>query len=462
MSTDQCYSARSSTRTQVLDAIKRLTLSKNSSEQYNHDDAVKYFAAIKRVLKETYNPGDPGHGMEKLIEENTPGLPPEHPTNATSTFTSTAQNVLTQYQQQAAALNAQNLVGPNVLPLITDRTEAQDQADRLNLQNQAVIGAKEGATEGIVLQFGRDVTDSVLKTADGVDFKGIDEYHLYDLVQVCIQGADRPATGDILGHLINIISTRFDFRKKIINNVEALRSKTARLSTYGVNMDDTQIALIILANIEVAATQDYGNEFKTALQTIRRRYNYSHVHDATSIAAILTELAAADAVRQLKDAPAPSKGFANAVAEQYSTFAQLLQGAATYIDSDDDEGTAAAASDDDRSASSSKRGRKKDRKKDKKKSSKRDKSRSKSRSKIKHKCPHCKAQKRGSEHPKHIPYDKCNWNPEYKGYRMGWVCKILGIDYKPRKEFSQELGGYAKSAQTSSDESSSSSDSDSS
>ena len=126
-----------------------------------------------------------------------------------------------------------------------------------HLQNHAVIGAKEGTTEAIVLQFGRDVTDSVLKTADGVDFKGIDEYHLYDLVQVCIQGADRPATGDILGHLIEIISTRFDFRKKIINNVEALRAKTARLSTYGVNMDDTQIALIILANIEVTSTQEY-------------------------------------------------------------------------------------------------------------------------------------------------------------------------------------------------------------
>ena len=78
MSTDQCYSALSSTRTQVLDAIKRLTLSKNSSEQYNHDDAVKYFASIKRVLKETYNPGDPGHGMEKLVDENTPGLPRGH------------------------------------------------------------------------------------------------------------------------------------------------------------------------------------------------------------------------------------------------------------------------------------------------------------------------------------------------------------------------------------------------
>jgi hypothetical protein len=69
----------------------------------------------------------------------------------------------------------------------------------------------------------------VLKTADDVNFKGINEYHFYDLVQVCVQGADHPATRVILGHLIEIISTRFDFRNKVINNVEALRSKTARL-----------------------------------------------------------------------------------------------------------------------------------------------------------------------------------------------------------------------------------------
>ena len=309
-----------------------------------------------------------------------------------------------------------------------------------------------------MLQFGRDITDSILKTADGVDFKGIDEYHLYDLVQVCIQGADRPATGDILGHLIDIISTRFDFRKKINNNVEALRAKTARLHTYGINMDDTQIALIILANIEVAATQDYGTEFKTALQTIRRWYNYSHVHDATSIAVILAELAAADAVRQLKDAPAPQRGVANAVADQFSALAQLMQGTA-YASTSDEEGSAAAASDstDTRSTKSSytKRGRKKDKKKEKKKSKRRDKTRSRSKPKIKHKCPHCKAQKRSTAHPEHIPYDKCNWNPAYKGFRQPWVCRIMEIEFKSRKEFTPDLGGYAKSAQSSSDDSSS-------
>jgi hypothetical protein len=208
----------------------------------------------------------------------------------------------------------------------------------------------------------------------------------------------------------------------------------------------------------VAAAQDYGAEFKTALQTIRRRYNYSHVHDATSaITAILPELVAADAVRQLKDAPAPNKGVANAQAEQYSLLSQLMQGSA-FADSEEEGSAAAAASDSDKTRStkpSYKRGRRKDKKKDSKKSKKRDKSRSRSKAKIKHKCPHCKVQKRGTAHPEHIPFDKCNWNPAYKGFRQPWVCKIMKIEFKPCKEFTLELGGYAKSAQSSSDDSSS-------
>ena len=464
MSTDACYTARASTRTQVLDAIKRLNLPKTSSGQYNHDDSVKHFTAITRVLKETYNPGDPGHGMEKLMREHTPLLPATHPTNATSTYTATADSVLQHYRDLVANIT------PVQAPLVTDRTEAQDQADRLNLQNQAVIGAKEGATTAIVEQFGRDVTDSVLRTADGIDYKGIDEYHLYDLVQAAIQGADRPATGDILGQLIEVISTKFDFRKKVINNVEALRAKCARLTSYGVALDDTQLALIILANVELASTQEFGSEFKTTLRSIRRQYAYSHVHDQTSIATILQELAAADSVRQLKDAPAPTAGIANAVYEQYSSLARLLQGQA-YDSTSDEEGSAAAASDDGSKASRStySRGRKKE-KKDKKKDKKRDKkkekgNRSRSRVKIKHNCPHCKKQKRGTPHPEHIPFDKCNWNPKYKGYRAGWVCRIMEIDFKPRKDFAPELGGYAKSVQadgSSSDDSSSSSGSETS
>ena len=61
-----------------------------------------------------------------------------------------------------------------------------------------------------------------------------------------------------------------------------------------------------MANIEVAARKDFGRDFRPALQNIRAKYTYSHTHDKVLLRDILQELAKADSVRTLKDAPAPS------------------------------------------------------------------------------------------------------------------------------------------------------------
>ena len=88
--------------------------------------------------------------------------------------------------------------------------------------NQAVIGAKEGATEAITEKVGSDITDAVLRTADGTDYRSINDYELHDIVNAAIQGADRPNTSDVLEQLASILSFRFDFQKKVITNVELL------------------------------------------------------------------------------------------------------------------------------------------------------------------------------------------------------------------------------------------------
>lgn len=166
------------------------------------------------------------YGMEKLIVENTLILPPEeHSTDTTSTFTATAKVVLNKYGNREAALNSRNLL----------------------LTGQRRKMKPTITTYRIRQSFGHIVTDSVLRTANGVDYKSIVDYHhVYKLVQVAIQGGDRPATCDILGHLINIIARR----------------------PTSQNCKDIQILLIILANIEVATPNKHGSEFKTALQTI--------------------------------------------------------------------------------------------------------------------------------------------------------------------------------------------------
>jgi hypothetical protein len=68
----------------------------------------------------------------------------------------------------------------------------KDEADWLNLINQAVIGAKEGTAESITTKVGTDMSDAVLKTADGSDFRSVKDWQLKNVLTAVVQGADRP------------------------------------------------------------------------------------------------------------------------------------------------------------------------------------------------------------------------------------------------------------------------------
>ena len=62
-----------------------------------------------------------------------------------------------------AKLHAESLLtstGKTVLPIITTRVEAQEEANRLNVINQAVIGMKEGAVDAIMKLVGSNITDT--------------------------------------------------------------------------------------------------------------------------------------------------------------------------------------------------------------------------------------------------------------------------------------------------------------
>ena len=111
-----------------------------------------------------------------------------------------------------------------------------------------------------------------------------------------------------------------------------------------------------MANIEGAARKDFGREFRPALQNIRAKYTYSHAHNDVLMRDILQELAKADLVRTLKDAPAP--GTANAV----TTVLKKIHTMRNYGSSDEDDYTESsldASSDEDNEsmATTSTRGR---------------------------------------------------------------------------------------------------------
>ena len=80
-------------------------------------------------------------------------------------------------------------------------------------------------------------------------------------------------------------------------------------------MGTPAIALMLLANTKTATKHEYGREFRLTMQGIQTTYAYNYKHDYVSLKVILTELANADSVQTLKDAPPPGTATANSVAD---------------------------------------------------------------------------------------------------------------------------------------------------
>ncbi len=196
----------------------------------------------------------------------------------------------------------------------------------MNVINQLVIGAKEGVIEAVSKLVGSNITNPILQTANGSDHKSIDDFTLYDVMKVAINGAHWLSTNDVLEQLLKVINHTFDFCKKVSVNMELMQSNAARMTTYGLVIGIPQLTLTLLANIETATKSDYRRKFCSAMHAIRKKYTYNHVHDATLLQTILTELAGADRVRALKDAPAPNAGTAHSVTDSVSFLNTMMNG----------------------------------------------------------------------------------------------------------------------------------------
>jgi hypothetical protein len=106
--------------------------------------------------------------------------------------------------------------------------------------------------------------------------------------------------------------------------MELMQANAAQMAMYGIITGIPQLTLTLLANIETTTKSDYGREFCSAMHTICKKYAYNHLHDATSLQTILTELVGADGVRTLRDAPAPNAGTAHSVANLVSFLNSMM------------------------------------------------------------------------------------------------------------------------------------------
>ncbi len=315
---EACYTARATTKQQVLDGVNKLTLQTNEHGQYTHDAILLLQKGIWHVLISQFNSSKLGKGMEKLLDDGNNLL-----TLVKFTDAITASYMIKKAKKRADKLTAS--IGKTVLPSITSRAEAQEEANQLNVINQSVIGAKEGVVKAITRLVGRDVTNAILLTAHGSNHKSINNFTLFEVIKATINGADQPSTNNVLEQLLEVINHNFDFCKKISVNMELMQSNAACMATNGIVIGIPQLTLTLLANIETATKSDYGREFRSAMHAIRKKYTYNHVHDATLLQFILKELAGTNGIRVLKDAQAPGTGTAHLVAKSVS-YLQAMMG----------------------------------------------------------------------------------------------------------------------------------------
>ncbi len=104
----------------------------------------------------------------------------------------------------------------------------------MNVINQSVIGVKEGIVKAVSKLVGSNITDVILRTADGSNHKSINNFTLYNVMKVAINRVDPPSANDVLEQLLKVINHTFDFCKKVSVNMELMQLNAAQMAMYGI------------------------------------------------------------------------------------------------------------------------------------------------------------------------------------------------------------------------------------
>jgi hypothetical protein len=442
--------ARGEARDTVMESMAHVKLITNSNKQYDHDEWIKVTKTVRRVLTETFNEHSNGKGMSELLDKAL------NEVNAIKTTQSVHYQTILQASKEAAAkatkaAKAKDVSAAVIAPLILDIEMARAEADRCNMYNQTVVGTKEGMVLALRKIVGAHIIDKIAKTPDGSDNVSIDDYTLHDIIQCATDHATRPDIDDVLALMTGFYETQFDFRETVNQNMLKLKEEATKLKQFGLSINEPKLMLVLVANINRAAKSGrWGTEFQNTISTIKKAYPYNHIHEATSMAKVLTECAEADSARNVRDAPAPGD-------KALSAHRSILLGAQsdcssdTYWDEYDRKYcNKEAYINSDGEAYLTKRHKRETKRNERFSRGAKGSSSSVNSSSIASSssdsastktvaevidCKHCKKFKRTKPHPAKVPIDKCMWNTEYVGYRFENVCKAMGLKYRSKDKY---------------------------
>ena len=163
-----------------------------------------------------------------------------------------------------------------------------------NTASLGAIGVKEAIAAGITAIVGSQITNPILHTTDGSDFRTVNEYDLHQLLSAVKGGSERLSATALRQMMVDVMATSFDWRESAATNLEQLLTAIAKAATYGVRFHNDMKGLIVTANVAQAAKQLWGSEMAKAQRKIKAKYLYNRVHDAESIINMMIFGASAD------------------------------------------------------------------------------------------------------------------------------------------------------------------------
>ena len=199
------------------------------------------------------------------------GLGSETPNTLTKLKSNVAikkSNVKKQSIAEAAAeISTTNIVAPE----ITTNTYNQDEEDWQNTARIAAIGVKEEIAAEITVIVSAEITNQIVCTTDGSDFRTVDKYALHQLLSAITCGAERPSATAISQMMAEVMAQNFDWQESAAKNLEKLSTTITKISTYGVLFNNNMKMLVFTENIAYAEHQTGDSKLAQAQSKIKSK-----------------------------------------------------------------------------------------------------------------------------------------------------------------------------------------------
>ena len=108
------------------------------------------------------------------------------------------------------------------------------------------------------------ITNPILRTTDGSDFRTVDEYALHQLLRAIMGGAKRPSATALMHTMVEVMATTFDWQESAATNLEMLSTAIAKAATYAVRFHNKIKGVVITANVAYSAQQTWVSELAEA------------------------------------------------------------------------------------------------------------------------------------------------------------------------------------------------------